>query len=91
MIKSKHIRRFRGRKPRLQPYSYLGCPETVSRVPWCYRICTPINGKGTCGRPAPHCLQGRVQLAIARYKADHPQPALPSSPDREAAPVASES
>lgn len=90
MIKSRHIRRFLGRKPRLQPYSYLGCPETVSRVPWCYRICTPINGKGTCGREAPHRLKGRVQRAIARYKAENQQAAHPSSPDRRTAPAAGE-
>lgn len=67
MSKSRHIRRFVGPKPVIQPYSYLGCPETVSRVPWCYRICKPINGKGTCGRVAPHVLKGRIQRAIAAY------------------------
>lgn len=71
MIKSRHIRRYRGQKPRVQPYSYLGCPETVARVPWCYRICKPVNGKGTCGRVAPHLLKGRIQRAIATYKLEH--------------------
>jgi hypothetical protein len=78
MIRRRHIRRFTGPRPVLQPYSYLGCPETVARVPWCYRICKPINGLGTCGRVAPHTLLGRVQRAIARYQAEHPQPAPPA-------------
>ncbi len=70
-MKSKTIRKYEGPKPVVQPYSYLGCPETVSRVPWCYRICKPIDGVGTCGRPAPQLLKGRVQRAITTYKAEH--------------------
>jgi len=68
MPRSRNIRRYSGPKPKLQPYSYLGCPETVSRVPWCYRICKPIHGRGTCGRMAPHMLKSRVQRAIAAYR-----------------------
>jgi hypothetical protein len=72
MAASKTIRRFNGPKPTVQPYSYLGCPETVSRGPWCYRTCRPINGMGTCGRVAPHALKSRVQRAIARSRAEDP-------------------
>jgi hypothetical protein len=35
-------------------------------------LCTPIAGKGDCGRPAPHAMVGRTQAAIAAFKAAHP-------------------
>jgi acyl-coenzyme A thioesterase PaaI-like protein len=51
-------------------YTYLGCPLTKDRTAWCFRLCVPgADGKGRCGRVAPHGLQGRTQLAIA----DHPR------------------
>jgi hypothetical protein len=35
---------------------------------WCRGLCTPVEGVGQCGRPAPHAIQGRTQSAIAAYK-----------------------
>ncbi len=59
-------------------YTYLGCPLTRNRTAWCYRICTPgAEGKGRCGRVAPHALRSRIQECIERYKertADEAQP-----------------
>jgi len=34
------------------------------QVGWCFRMCTPVDGKGLCGRQAPHALQGRWRIAI---------------------------
>jgi hypothetical protein len=32
-------------------------------------MCTPVAGVGYCGRPAPHALVSRTQLAIAAQMA----------------------
>ncbi len=46
-------------------YTYLGCPLTRNRSPWCYRTCQPdAKGHGTCGRQAPHSVKSRIQQAI---------------------------
>lgn len=45
-----------------------GCIMTRSRTPWCYGLCTPIHGRGHCGRLAPHGMLGRTQQAILNYK-----------------------
>jgi hypothetical protein len=55
------------RPPR--PYRTLRCVVAGHQVTWCRGICRPIDGQGLCGRPAPHELKGRTQLAIANYKA----------------------
>ena len=64
--KTKHtVRTRRG----IREYTYLGCPLTKSRTAWCFRLCEPdLDGKGQCGRVAPHSLKGRTQLAIAEHK-----------------------
>ena len=50
-------------------YRYLGCPMTKNNSPWCFRMCEPEgNGKGQCGRPAPHAIRSRIQLSIDNYK-----------------------
>lgn len=57
----KTIRTIKG----IREYTYLGCPLTHNRSAWCFRICVPDEeGRGHCGRVAPHGLKGRTQLAI---------------------------
>jgi uncharacterized protein (TIGR00369 family) len=52
----------------LKEYTYLGCPLTRNRSPWCFRLCTPDGeGQGQCGRIAPHALTGRIQAGILEY------------------------
>jgi uncharacterized protein (TIGR00369 family) len=52
----------------LKEYTYLGCPLTRNRSPWCFRLCTPDGeGHGHCGRTAPHALKGRIQAGIQEY------------------------
>jgi hypothetical protein len=46
-----------------------GCPLTKNRTPWCFNICTPVDGRGECGRLQPYALVGRTDGAILRYKA----------------------
>lgn len=46
-----------------------GCPLTKNRTPWCFAMCTPIEGMGFCGRIAPHTLVGRTKLAILKHEA----------------------
>jgi hypothetical protein len=61
------IRTVRG----LRSYTYLGCPLTRNRSPWCFRLCIPDEkGQGECGRIAPHALKSRIQLGIEKHKAD---------------------
>lgn len=56
----------------LPQYTYLGCPMTKNRSPWCFRMCIPDNkGVGNCGRYAPHFIKSRIQLAIEAYKDDN--------------------
>ena len=55
------------RPPR--PYTTLRCLAAGHQVTWCRGLCRPIDGHGLCGRPAPHALKGRTQLAIAGYNA----------------------
>lgn len=44
----------------------VGCPLTKNRTAWCYRMCDPsADGRGQCGRLAPHGLTSRTQRAIA--------------------------
>ena len=52
----------------LKEYTYLGCPLTRNRSPWCFRLCTPdTEGHGHCGRIAPHGFTGRIQAGIQDY------------------------
>ena len=52
----------------LKEYTYLGCPLTRNRSPWCFRLCTPdVEGHGHCGRAAPHAFKGRIQAGIQEY------------------------
>jgi acyl-coenzyme A thioesterase PaaI-like protein len=52
----------------LREYTCLGCPLTRNRTTWCFRLCEPdAEGKGRCGRIAPHSLRGRTDLSIERF------------------------
>jgi hypothetical protein len=48
------------------------CPYNGHQVGWCKGLCTPVAGVGHCGRPAPHALVGRTQLAIAAQRRPAP-------------------
>ena len=55
-------------KKGIREYTYLGCPLTLSNSAWCYRMCIPDrNGKGYCGRVAPHSVKSRIQQSIENY------------------------
>ena len=42
-----------------------GCPLTSNRSLWCYGMCTPVEGRGPCGKEPHTLLRGRTQHAIA--------------------------
>lgn len=64
----KPVKRVRVNK-KLKDYTYLGCPLTRNRTPWCFRICSPdAEGSGECGRLAPHSFKSRIQQGIEDYK-----------------------
>jgi hypothetical protein len=53
----------------LKNYTYLGCPMTKNRSPWCFRMCKlNPDGTGLCGRVAPHGFKGRIQQGIEDFK-----------------------
>jgi uncharacterized protein (TIGR00369 family) len=53
----------------IKEYTYLGCPLTHNRTPWCFRICIPdVEGNGQCGRLAPHSFKSRIQTGIEAHK-----------------------
>ncbi len=53
----------------LKDYTYLGCPLTKNRSPWCFRLCIPTAaGTGLCGRVAPHGFKSRIQQGIEDYR-----------------------
>jgi len=53
----------------LKEYTYLGCPLTKNRSPWCFRMCKPnADGSGLCGRVAPHGFKSRIQQGIEDFK-----------------------
>jgi acyl-coenzyme A thioesterase PaaI-like protein len=55
-------------KKGIKEYTYLGCPLTLNRSPWCFRLCSPdIDGCGQCGRIAPHSIKSRIQQGIADH------------------------
>ena len=45
-----------------------GCPYSKNNSVWCYAVCTPVDGRGTCGKLAYQLLRGRTQRAIAAPK-----------------------
>ena len=53
----------------LKEYTYLGCPMTRNRSPWCFRMCNPnTDGAGLCGRVAPHGFKSHIQQGIEDFK-----------------------
>lgn len=64
----KGYRRVNVRKS-FKKYTYLGCPMTRNRSPWCFRMCKlNDDGTGLCGRVAPHGFKGYIQQGIEDYK-----------------------
>jgi len=60
----------RRRKRRIQQDTFSGCPLTHHHTRRCLRICRPgEQGKGSCGRIAPHSVKGRFQQAVLDYNA----------------------
>jgi len=63
------VRKRANARKKLREYTYLGCPLTKNRSPWCFRLCKPnADGTGLCGRVAPHGFKSRIQLGIENYK-----------------------
>jgi hypothetical protein len=54
------------KRARLRSHSVLRCLAAGHQVTWCKGLCKAVDGVGQCGRPAPHTLRGRTQLAIER-------------------------
>ena len=52
------------------PYTVLHCRAGGRhQVGWCYMICEPVNGRGLCGRQAPHAsVDTPTRRAIRAYK-----------------------
>ena len=69
-LKTPHTVRKRIRVRRtLRAYTYLGCPLTKNRSPWCFRMCQlNADGTGFCGRVAPHGLRSHIQQGIEEFK-----------------------
>ena len=67
------LRKIRTRRP-VPPYRTLPCPMVGHQASWCRGLCRPVQGHGVCGRPAPHAMIGRTQVAIARYQARQASP-----------------
>jgi hypothetical protein len=56
------------RKTPLPAYTVRGCTLTKNNSKWCNRMCDFDDaGMGTCGRIAPHSLEGIVQKAIRAH------------------------
>ncbi len=64
MIKLKP-RHLRSKRP-VPAYTVLRCVMAGHQVSFCRHLCTPVYGKGACGRWASHGLRGRTQRAIDR-------------------------
>ena len=45
-----------------------GCPLTRNLSGWCHGYCAPHEGRGICGRVAPHAVIGRTQAAIIKQQ-----------------------
>jgi len=61
--------RNRRRRATFRTYTIIECPYNGHQVSFCRGLCEPVEGKGHCGRLAPHAMIGRTQAAIASYKA----------------------
>jgi len=62
----------------LKGYTFLGCPLTRNRTPWCFRLCRPnADGTGFCGRVAPHGFKSRIQQGIEDYNKKRAESSTP--------------
>jgi len=53
----------------LKSATYIGCPMTKNRSPWCFRMCKPnSDGTGLCGKIAPHAFRSRIQQGIDDFQ-----------------------
>jgi hypothetical protein len=52
---------------KLPEFRTLRCPMVGHQASWCRFLCKPIQGRGLCGRRAPHGLKSRWREAIRRY------------------------
>ena len=52
------------------PYTVLHCRAGGRyQVGWCYMMCEPVDGRGLCGRQAPHAsVDTPTRRAIHTYK-----------------------
>ncbi|MFH1176787.1 MAG: hypothetical protein V1750_05215 [Acidobacteriota bacterium] len=57
-----------GSRP-LRTSTVVTCPYNGHQVGWCRGLCAPMADLGACGRPAPHAIVSRLQLALAAGKA----------------------
>ena len=56
----------------LQPAVIKGhCPMVRYRAAWCRYLCDPLEGRGACGRLAPHSMLGKSQAAIITFRDRH--------------------
>jgi hypothetical protein len=64
-MRPKRLTELKRKKSQFRQYTYLGCPLTKNRTPWCFRMCKPRpDGTGVCGRVAPHTIKGHIQRSI---------------------------
>jgi hypothetical protein len=40
------------------------------QVGWCFRMCEPVDGRGLCGRVAPHSFKGYAREVLEKYEAE---------------------
>ena len=57
------------RNRRLPAFTVLRCPMVGHQASWCRGLCRPLEGRGICGRLAPHAMLDRTQRAILRHNA----------------------
>jgi hypothetical protein len=64
-MKERRLTELKRKKSEVRKYTYLGCPLTKNRSPWCFRMCKPRpDGTGFCGRVAPQAFKGHIQRSI---------------------------
>ena len=56
------------KKTTFRSYTIIECPYNGYQVSFCRGLCEPVEGRGHCGRLAPHAMIGRHQAAIMSYK-----------------------
>lgn len=60
--------RAESKRPQLRAYTVLRCRAGGRHhVGWCYMMCKPVDGKGLCGRQAPHAVDNTHRKAIRAF------------------------